>query len=576
MNKILLKRLFYVGVAHQLCLSSVSAQVIRSGFDNNFLAANDDGSTGLVDLGFTIDFFGNQFSSAYLNNNGNITFDQALSSFTPSGVELPTTAIIAPYFADVDTTGPGSGLLTYGAGTVDGNIAFGVNWLNVGYFSSHTDLLNSFQLILVDRSDIQAGAFDIEFNYGQIQWESGDANIGSTGGLGGETARVGYSNGNGSDFEELAGSSTPGALLDGGSDELIGLTNADGDGRFDAFVRDGEIVLIDPDGMVFGITGAEVSTLRDGINQFTDFETRDINSRLFRHRSAKALNAFDLGSESMNNNIEVFGSFNAYETTIDARVLPNLGGFIATSVPKSELSGSTANTGIEYTFATGWTAGAAALFSSADLNHKDSSFNSDLDSQGGAIYVSHSSLATESKMGHYVDVLVARSSGDITFSRNIFDVERTLTQTDFDSTELQINGGLVFKNSLLSHGPFGQLKIKSGTIDSYTENTANFGSASSPEIDIDSTKFQIGYKASAQLGDFIPQVRVGYETELDDQDSTIGTLQLAAPPEHALILGAGISYDMSSGMYIALDYEHRRYDEGVTANSINIGGGISF
>jgi len=104
MNKKLFRRLCYIGAFQQLFVSSIYAQVIRDGFNTNALAANDDGSTGLISLGVNINFLGENFSQAYLNNNGNITFDAPLSSFTPPDVALPSTAIIAPFFADVDTT----------------------------------------------------------------------------------------------------------------------------------------------------------------------------------------------------------------------------------------------------------------------------------------------------------------------------------------------------------------------------------------------------------------------------------------------------------------------------------------
>ena len=57
-------------------------------------------------------------------------------------------------------------VVTYGTDTVDDHAAFGVNWVSVGYFSQHTDALSSFQLVLIDRSDVSDGDFDIEFNYG--------------------------------------------------------------------------------------------------------------------------------------------------------------------------------------------------------------------------------------------------------------------------------------------------------------------------------------------------------------------------------------------------------------------------
>jgi hypothetical protein len=193
------------------------------GFSTNVLGANDDGSTGQVNIGFTINLFGTSYSKLYVNNNGNVTFDSPLSTFTPFGLAGVATKIIAPFFADVDTRGAGSGLVTYGNDTVGGRNAFGVEWPAVGYFSGRTDKLNTFELVIIDRSDIAPGAFDFEFNYDLIQWETGEASSGVNG-LGGNSARVGYSNGlAGTDNVsfELTGSAVNGALLNGGSKALV-------------------------------------------------------------------------------------------------------------------------------------------------------------------------------------------------------------------------------------------------------------------------------------------------------------------------------------------------------------------
>ena len=58
----------------------------------------------------------------------------------------------------------------------------------------------------------RAGNFDIYFNYDRIEWEAGDASGGSNG-LGGISARAGYSNGSGSALE-LTGSGVAGSFLD--------------------------------------------------------------------------------------------------------------------------------------------------------------------------------------------------------------------------------------------------------------------------------------------------------------------------------------------------------------------------
>lgn len=220
-----------------------------AGFNDNSLPANDDGSTGLVPVGFDLNFFGVTTDDLYVNNNGNVTLDQPLSTFTPFDLTSTARQIIAPFFADVDTRSAGE-LVHYGNGTVDGRNAFGVNWLDVDYFVSSTGHTNRnyFQLVLIDRSDTGAGNFDIEFNYDQIQWESGQASGSDVNGLGGFSARAGYSNGTGDagTFYELPGSAVNGAFLDGGPDALISHSlNSDVLGRYLFAARDGEI--IDPD-----------------------------------------------------------------------------------------------------------------------------------------------------------------------------------------------------------------------------------------------------------------------------------------------------------------------------------------
>ncbi len=187
---------------------------IQPGFDGNTLPANDDGSTGLVPIGFPVDFFGATFETLFVNNNGNVTFDAALGTFTPFPLTSTNRVIIAPFFADVDTRV--GNVVTYGQGTVNGRPAFGVNWPGVGCFSVNTSVLNFFQLRLIDRSDVGPGDFDIQFGYDQIQWETGQASGGNVICQGGASARVGYSNGTGAPgtFFELPGSGVPGAFLD--------------------------------------------------------------------------------------------------------------------------------------------------------------------------------------------------------------------------------------------------------------------------------------------------------------------------------------------------------------------------
>src|SRR5262249_16153391 len=144
-------------------------------------------------LGFAVNFFGAPFTGLFVNNNGNVTFDAPLGSFTPFNLNTAGRSIIAPFFGDVDTRR--GNVVTYGSGTVDGHAAFGATWPGVGCFSNNTRVLNFFQVVLIQRDDAGAGNFDIELNYDQIQWETGQASGGNANCAGPSSARVGFSNG---------------------------------------------------------------------------------------------------------------------------------------------------------------------------------------------------------------------------------------------------------------------------------------------------------------------------------------------------------------------------------------------
>lgn len=238
-------------------LSSAQAAAIHDAslFTTNTLAANDDGSTGLVNIGFNANFFGTTYDSLYVNNNGNVTFTGALRTFTPFSLLSTSIPMLAPFFADVDTRGAGSGLVQYGTGSLGGFNVFGVNWINVGYFNSHTDKLNSFQLIITDRSDTGLGNFDFQFNYDKILWETGDASGGS-GGLGGNCARAGWSNGVSNSYE-ISGSAACRAFLDANSQTglINGSLDSNVDGQYNFSVRNGQVVSNVPEPTSMALVG---------------------------------------------------------------------------------------------------------------------------------------------------------------------------------------------------------------------------------------------------------------------------------------------------------------------------------
>ena len=228
-----------------------------STFQQTQLPANDDGSTGFINLSQVfetgLNFFGQTYNGLFVNNNGNVTLANRgevntggpLGTFTPFGLTGATNLpIIAPFFADVDTRVAGSAVTTYGTGTYNGVQAFNVLWDGVGYFGSgQPGTVNVFQLVIAERNDVGSGDFDIYFNYNQIEWETGTASGGNSNGLGGTSAAAGYSAGSGAPgtFAQLQGSFQNGAFLDGGPNSLANGSNNGTPGQYLFQVRNGEV-----------------------------------------------------------------------------------------------------------------------------------------------------------------------------------------------------------------------------------------------------------------------------------------------------------------------------------------------
>jgi len=187
---------------------------------------NDDGSSPLIALGFTFNLYGTNYTSCYINNNGNITFSAPLSTFTPSAFPSTTFgAIVAPFFADVDTRPLGSGLVYY---KLEPN-RMTVVWDSTGYFGNHTDKLNTFQLIISNGLDPVVGiGNNVCFSYGDMEWTTGDASGGS-GGFGppGTAATIGVNEGNGIDYATLGRFCRPGIYYGGPSIDTNGVSYLD-------------------------------------------------------------------------------------------------------------------------------------------------------------------------------------------------------------------------------------------------------------------------------------------------------------------------------------------------------------
>ncbi|MBL0102950.1 MAG: hypothetical protein IPP51_03865 [Bacteroidetes bacterium] len=90
-----------------------------------------------------------------------------------------------------------------------------IQWENVGYFGTHDDKLNTFQLIMTNGTDLLLPpGSNVSFCYKDMQWTTGDASSG-VGGFGGTPATVGVNQGNGIDYIQIGLFDTLGPGYDG-------------------------------------------------------------------------------------------------------------------------------------------------------------------------------------------------------------------------------------------------------------------------------------------------------------------------------------------------------------------------
>ena len=177
---------------------------------------NDDGFSNQITLPFQFNLYGDLYSSCFINNNGNLTFNEGLYSFSAGGFPAGPgfggsldTIMVAPFWADVDTRG--SGTVKY---KITPNALY-VNWTDVGYYNSQTDKLNTFQVIISDGTNTDVGiGSSVSFCYKDMQWTTGSASQG-TNGFGGVPATVGANRGNGVDYIQFGRFDHAGVDYDG-------------------------------------------------------------------------------------------------------------------------------------------------------------------------------------------------------------------------------------------------------------------------------------------------------------------------------------------------------------------------
>lgn len=238
-------RALFIGLLLALSTTTHAAELIsglggESGYGQLAMSRNDDGSSSAIDITPSfpngINFFGNIYTTLYINTNGNITFNRALGIYTPEPFPIANQPMIAPYWGDVDTVGRNLEQpywnLVYYAFPDDKTIV--ITWHMVGFFRQNMSKLNDFQLVLKRRSDRGVGNVDVEFRYNQLEWTTGDVS-GGMNGLGGTPAQIGFDAGDRINFYAHPDSRTADIL------NLVNTSNVGELGVWRFLLREGDI-----------------------------------------------------------------------------------------------------------------------------------------------------------------------------------------------------------------------------------------------------------------------------------------------------------------------------------------------
>jgi subtilisin family serine protease len=128
------------------------------------LSSCDDCSSPSMSLGFTLDWFGTQYTNIFINTNGGAVLDDGRGSFRSYrnfDLRTATRPYILPLFTDLNPAA--NGTVEFGQGTIsDGSPknVFWAEWIDVAEYGNNS-ARQEFQMLIIEESD---GA-TIEFRY---------------------------------------------------------------------------------------------------------------------------------------------------------------------------------------------------------------------------------------------------------------------------------------------------------------------------------------------------------------------------------------------------------------------------
>eukprot|EP00731_Ephydatia_muelleri_P034219 Em0051g11a len=159
---------------------------------DTLLPPNDDLASSDIVLPTPFLFFGANYSTVFVNNNGDLSFNVPWTVTGSTAFPISTYPVVAIYQADVDTRANDIRALT--GTSVSLQWLFIATWDHVGYYNHETDKTNTFQAVLATDNVRSYAIF--QYADGLIQWPSSGA-------------QVGFNAGNNVNYVNIPGSQTP-------------------------------------------------------------------------------------------------------------------------------------------------------------------------------------------------------------------------------------------------------------------------------------------------------------------------------------------------------------------------------
>jgi len=284
-------------------------------------------------------------------------------------------------------------------------------------------------------------------------------------------------------------------------------------------------------------------------------------------------------------NWEIFGDIYYLQSELDQR-LQNFGGFTL-PLPKAENEMWGGNLGARYRFNQNWSVGGQVGYAEATLDQTLNFmgfsallFETEIEMWSISPFVSYQMPEVFPGADLLVDFLY--SYGDQEYDTGVLpglfpgliNLNSEGTTNTFD-----LNGSLVMKSGAVRHGPIAGLRYIDGEVDPATLTVGGaviplIGSGYDFESLTSTLGYQVSYVVDGEAGALVPQFRLAWEHEFEDDFNPIAGLPVGVD-EDTVVVGAGLGWYANAGWNLVFDYEGR-WSDNYESHLFGLKAGITF